>query len=363
MENLITVKYFKDCVPQKGVWYCLHGDIFISVMLSSKPHVRRKAIPPDNKQDNNLSDWHREWQYDKIENQYGEVGVKTYEININVDNEVHRIDSLVKNTAIEFQHTLSVSLEEMNSRFIAHKIYGCIPYLVLNLTNFTFLEFITAISNNGRTPLTTKLNKWTNSEYCRANNLFIDLQDCMVRVVSNIEMGYIKLQVTEFISELCYLENILNQKLKEDKERISKREEQLKIEKEKAAQRSLERERERFYHEKFENPDYKHFRFCFGNPAIKPYVLPYNREVFNYMSYSETEYGYLEKNHKYYSKESDFEIIYKTISKIIETEIQTYRRIQTKKDYKFEHAEIQLIKQNKILAKFKIIGNNVQQFK
>jgi hypothetical protein len=360
MKEPIKVKYFRQCIPTKGVWYSLHGDIFISVMLRSKPHVRRKAIPPDNKRDNKLSDWHREWQYDKIENQYGEVGRKTYEEIIVVDNETHIIDSLVKNIAIEFQHTLSVSLDEMDSRYIAHKKYGYIPYLVINLTDFTFLEFASTFSTDEKTPLKTKLDKWTKSEYSKANKLFLDFQGCMVRIVRSIECGYLKVKETQFIEGLFNLENELVEKVKEDRERIRQREEQQIRDKKKAEERALEKERERFYHEKFDNPDFKFYRFCFANPIIKPYVMPYNGEIFEYWADSETEFGYLEKYHRYYSKESNFEIQYKTVCKIIETEIQTYRGLRTKKEYKFDHAEIQLKERYKTIAKFKRIGNNVQ---
>lgn len=360
MKNPIEVKYFKECIPTKGVWYSLHGDIFISVMLKSKPHVRRKAIPPDNKKDNKLSDWHREWQYDKIEYQYGEVDGKTYEENIIVDNETHRIDSLVKNVAIEFQHTLSVSLDEMDARFIAHRKYGCIPYLVINLTSFTFLEFTSAFSGVDKSPLKTKLNKWTKSEYCKANKLFIDLDDCMVRVVNSIESGYLKIKESQFIQGLLSLEKDLVDKIKSDRERIKRREEQRLIDKKRAEERALEKERERFYHEKFDNPDFKFYRFCFANPIIKPYVMPYNGEIFEYWSDTETEYGYLEKYHRYYSKESSFEILYKTVSKIIQTEIQTFRGLRTKKEFKYDHAEIHLKERYKTIAKFKRTGNKIE---
>lgn len=349
MKEPIKVKYFKECVPTKGIWYSLHGDIFISVMLKSKPYVRRKAIPPDNKKDNKLSDWHREWQYDKIENKYGEVGKKTYEEIIIVDNETHRIDSIVKNIAIEFQHTLSVSLDEMDSRYIAHKKYGYIPYLVINLTDFNFSEYSSTLTSDEKTPLKTKLDKWTKSEYSKANKLFLDFQDCMVRKVSRIECGYLKVMETQFIEGLLNLENELVARIKEDRERIRQREE-----------RAFEKEREKFNHEKFDNPDFKLFRFCFVNPIIKPYVMPYNREIFEYWVYLETEYGYQEKYHRYCSKESNFEIQYKTVCKIIETKEHTYRGIRTIKEYKFDHDIIELKERFKTIAKFKRKGENVQ---
>lgn len=360
MKNPIEVKYFKECIPSKGVWYNLHGDIFISVMLKSKPHVRRKAIPQDDKNDSKLSDWHREWQYDKIENQYGEVGSKTYEENIIVANETHRIDSLVKNVAIEFQHTLSVNLDEMDARFLAHRKYGFIPYLVINLTSFTFSDFISAFLSDDKSPLKTKLNKWTKSEYSKANNLFIDLADSMVRVVNSIESGYLKLKENQFVQGLLSLEKDLMDKIKNERERINRREEQRLRDKKRAEERALEKERERFYHEKFDNPDFGYYRFCFANPIIKPYVLPYNGEIFEYWSDSETIYGYHEKYHIYSSKESNFEIHYKTVGKLSETKERTYRGIKTKVNYEFDHAIIELKKRHKTIVKFKRKGNKIE---
>jgi len=360
MINSIKVEYYRECVLKKGIWYSLHGDIFVSVMLKSKPHIRRKAVVPDEKRDNKLSDWHREWQYDKIENRYGEIGNKTYEENILVDNETHRIDSLVKNIAIEFQHTLSVSTEEMDSRYVAHKKYGCIPYLVLNLTGFTYADFTFAFLKDDRIPLKTILIKWTNSEYYKANKFFLDLKDCMVRIVNSVECGYLKITQIQFIEDLFNLEIELGEKIIADKERVKRREEQRIIDGERVEKKAVEKERERFYHEKSENPDFKFYRFCFANPVIKPYVMPYNGERFEYWADSEIEFGYLEKYHRYKSKDSNFEILYKTVSKIVKTEIQTYRGLRTKKEYKFDHAEIHLKERYKTIAKFKRLGNNVK---
>ena len=137
MKNPIKIKLFKECIPKKGIWYNHLGTIFISVMRKSNPYIRRKSITKDNKRDNELSEWHRVWQYDRIESKYGveKYGEKSYERTIKVDGENHRIDSIVENIAIEFQHTLSVEIEEMNSRFKAHSKFGFQPYLVIDLTN------------------------------------------------------------------------------------------------------------------------------------------------------------------------------------------------------------------------------------
>ena len=60
MKKPIEVKLYKECVPKKGIWYDHSGTVFISVMRKSKPYVRRKSIPLDNKKDNELSEWHRD---------------------------------------------------------------------------------------------------------------------------------------------------------------------------------------------------------------------------------------------------------------------------------------------------------------
>ena len=121
-----------------------------------------------------MSPWHLHWQYEIIEFYYGMniSGKKTYEIPIFVNGQTHIIDSVVQNIAIEFQHTLSVSLEEMNSRFFAHKSKGYIPYLILDFTAFwyDYAESINKsvfISQN----LQNALNKWIKSAYYLNNNL------------------------------------------------------------------------------------------------------------------------------------------------------------------------------------------------
>jgi hypothetical protein len=361
MIKPIKIERFKDCIPEKGKWYDHCGTIFISVMRKSKPYVRRKSIPSDNKRDNDLSEWHRVWQYENIELNYGneQFGVKSYEVTINVDNENHRIDSLVKNIAIEFQHTLSVSLDEMNLRYFAHSKYGLIPYLVLDLTEFSVEDFKTTFNSNNRSILKTKLDKWLNSKYAKSNKIFIDLKNGMIRIVDSIEKGYLEITRKYFIQNLLELETILTKEINSDKERIS-RENAERIKREKEAElRSIEKEKERFYHEKFDNPDFKFYRFCFANPVIKPYVMPYNRERFEYFSDSNNENGYIEKWHRYYSKDSDFSILYKTVTKIIEKEIQTYRGLKTVREYKYLFAEIILTNGRKTIIQFKKNGDTV----
>lgn len=365
MTKPIKIEQFKDCIPEKGKWYDHCGTIFISVMRKSKPYVRRKSIPNDNKRDNDLSEWHRVWQYENIELNYGseQFGVKSYEITINVDNENHRIDSLVKNIAIEFQHTLSVGLEEMDLRYYAHLKYGLVPYLVIDLTEFTINEFKTAHNSENKNTLKTKLNKWLNSKYAISNRMFIDLKDGMIRIVNSIEKGYLEINSKYFIQNLLELEKILIIEIKSDQERIVRENEERRKRKKEAELRSIEKEKERFYHEKFDNPDFKFYRFCFANPVIKPYVMPYNGERFEYFTYSDNEDGYIEKWHTFNSKDSNFSIQYKTVTKIIEKEIQTFRGLKIKREYEYLYAEITLKDRYKTIVKFKRNGNKVNIIK
>ncbi len=361
MMKPIKIERFGDCIPEKGKWYNHSGTIFISVMRKSRPYVRRKSIPSDNKRDNDLSEWHRVWQYENIELNYGseQFGVKSYEVTINVDNESHRIDSLVKNIAIEFQHTLSVSIDEMDLRHYAHLKYGLIPYLVIDLTEFSIEDFKTAHNSENRNTLKTKLNKWLNSKYAKSNRLFIDLRNGMIRIVNSIERGYLEINSKYFIQNLLELEKILTNEIESDHERIVReKKERIKCEKE-AELRSIKKEKERFYHEKFDNPDFKFYRFCFANPVIKPYVMPYNGERFEYFASSDNEDGYIEKWHTYDSKDSNFSIQYKTVTKIIEKEVQTYRGSRTEREYKYLFAEIILKDLYKTIIKFHRNGNRV----
>jgi hypothetical protein len=361
MKKPIEVKLYKECVPKKGIWYDHSGTVFISVMRKSKPYVRRKSIPLDNKKDNELSEWHREWQYDKIETNYGveKFGVKSYEISINVNGEIHRIDNVVKNIAIEFQHTLSVDIEEMNLRYSAHSKYGFIAYLFIDLTEFTKTEFESSLNSIKRNSLKSKLKKWLNSDYCKAENLFINFNDGIYRIVNSIELGYIDMSEHYFLENLLSLENILKIEIennnriiaeKREKERINllKIEEENRIKKEKEKienlkkeKRSHEREVQYFYQEVRDNEDFKYYKICYKNPIIRPYVEKYLNEVFDYHTYKDIENGILEKNHNYYSKYGNAVINYRTISILKEKKID------------FWYSEIMISEKNKIIAEFK----------
>lgn len=377
MRNIYEIKYLKEGIPKKGVWYNHFGTIFISVMLKSKPHLRRKCLPDDNKKDYDLSEWHRAWQYDKIENIYGceRFGEKSYEISIIVDEETHRIDSLVKNIAIEFQHTLSVSMEEMNSRKIAHSKYGLIPYLVIDLTDYSIRDFNEAYNSYQNSPLKRKIDKWKFSDYGKASNLFMDFNDGMVRIVNELEKEFQIYNQEYFLDNLLTLEDKLLREIQIDRERVNKiekerirlekerKEQELQLEKERKEKekkrkereelRLIEYDKETFEIEKILDPEFKYYRFCFSNPTIKPFVIKYEEEIFEYHTYSEEEDGFFGKIHNYYSKDSDFSIEYITISKIVKKEIRNYYGKKTVRGFDYKCAKITLRNKNKIIAKFK----------
>jgi len=382
MKNIYEIKYLKEGIPKKGIWYDHFGTIFISVMLKSKPHLRRKCLPNDNKKDNDLSEWHRTWQYDIIEQIYGyeKFGKKSYEVSINVDEETHRIDSLVENIAIEFQHTLSVSMEEMNSRKIAHLKYGLIPYLVIDLTDYSIEDFKEAYDSYQNSPLKRKIKKWKFSDYGKANNLFMDFNDGMVRIVNEIEKEFQIYNQEYFLDNLLTLEDKLLREIEIDREKVIKREnERIRLEKERKERetqlekeriekeknwkkreelRLIEYEKETFELDKILDPEFKYYRFCFSNPTIKPYVTKYEEEIFKYYTYSEEEDGYFGKFHNYYSKDSDFSIEYITISKIVKKVVRNYYGKKTVRGFDYNCAKITLKIKNKIIVKFKLNRKN-----
>ncbi|UAB75255.1 hypothetical protein [Mesoflavibacter sp. SCSIO 43206] len=361
MKKLIKVKFYKECIPRKGIWYNHSGTIFISVMRKSKPYIRRKSILLNNKNDNELSEWHREWQYDKIETHYGveKFGIKSYEISIFINGETHRIDNVVKNVALEFQHTLSVDIEEINSRFNAHSEYGFIAYLIIDLTKFSKIEFEGSFNSERRNPLKTKLKKWFESDYCKAENLFVNFNDGIYRIVNSIKNRYIDMSEQYFLDNLLNLEDILQLEIEnykeivaqeKEKERVSllkiSEERRVKNEKErienlKKEERIRDRELYYFYQEVKDNEYFKFYKKCYTNPIIRPYVNKYLSEIFEYFTDNHIEDGILEKNHNYYSKYGNAQIIYRTIS------------ILKKEKTNYWYSEIIIREKNKIIVKFK----------
>lgn len=365
MKKPIEIKYYKECIPKKGIWYNHLGTVFISVMRKSKPYVRRKSINNDNKKDNELSEWHRVWQYDRVESEYGveKFGEKSYEKTITIDNENHRIDSVVENIAIEFQHTLSVDLDEMNSRYKAHSKFGFLPYLVIDLTNHSLDSFELL-------KCSSTYKKWSNCKYAISNNLFLDLKDGMIRIVKSFENISYKIEKDYFLKNLPNLENELFDKIKiaelflkreeiieKRKLRIQESKELIRLLKEKNKEEWIrkkreEKEKERYYHRKRDDEDFKYYRKCLSNPIIEPYLKPYDYEMFDYHSLSEIEDNIIYKSHWYDSNNSRINIEYITVTEIIKEEIPTFRGTEIKSKYSYLYSTIKIKDNKKTIVEF-----------
>jgi hypothetical protein len=211
-KQVVEITSFANISPEVGVWYKYFDEIFISVVPKKniKPYIRRKAMSVENKTDKKMCDWHFNWQYVFIESTYGlaVTGKKTFEIPIVFQGERHIIDSVVNNVAIEFQHTLSVSIDEMDERYYAHSQSGFIPYLLIDFTNERFASIFSSnggmnymfdleaacLSYSNRvskfyasnpTLIYKKLRKWAHSSYFQNNRLFIEFSDLIVRPLMN----------------------------------------------------------------------------------------------------------------------------------------------------------------------------------
>ena len=112
MKEIREIDSFSNAIPKYGIWYKYQDILWVSVIYSDnsrKSHLRRKSKPNCNlnKIDNEMCLWHSDWQFQKLEGLYGlgKTGIKTYEIVVKHEDEIHRIDSVVDNIAVEFQHT------------------------------------------------------------------------------------------------------------------------------------------------------------------------------------------------------------------------------------------------------------------
>lgn len=364
MKQVIEIKKIEDAIPKKGVWYDYYGDIFISVIPDENiKHIRRKAKNLDNKKDRKTSIWHLEWQYEQIEKNYGmsKSGKKTYEISVNVDGERHIIDSLVnEEIAIEFQHTLSVDLEEMDSRFKAHQKIHLLPYLVIDLTTFSYLDYI-----NKEQRLSKKLNKWLKSEYYQWDNLFIDLSDCMLRLSKSVIENHLKYSKNTFVKELTKLDVYFDQAQSawKKQEQINKElriANNLRLEEreEERKERDLQMRREENREEKRHGKDYRYLRECFMNKAIRPFVIKYAKDLYSFRVWGEEKKdNSYEKCYSFFSEERLFEIHYTNYSFIEEKEIKTYWGFKNEKKYHFLYATILIFEEegiNKKVYEFEI---------
>jgi hypothetical protein len=248
MKKIIRqIETFDGILPQKGVWYSYYDELFVSVVPDNyrRAYIRRKARLTENKADNKMCKWHFEWQYKKIESQYGIPisGKKTFEISVNFDGERHIVDSVVNNIALEFQHSLNVTIEEMDKRYYAHIGNGLVPYLLLDFTHYNFqssfneaanytfdLYYVCKMHPNkiasgyapGPSSIYRKLKKWANCKYFENNRLFIEFADIIIRPLNrkirkdqvyNYDR-YLSYACGQFNKEIFNLESELNVKTK-----------------------------------------------------------------------------------------------------------------------------------------------------
>lgn len=324
-QIIIETKNLDKEIPKYRTWFRLNDVIFVSVIhpknSNRKSHFRRKSRPNTNqkKTDNDMCQWHSDWQFVKIESFYG-TGInsdKTYEIVVNYEDEIHRIDSLVKNLAIEFQHTLTVSINEMESRFIAHNSLGYIPYLILDFTEFSAENTILRILrfdyrkideyirlyflNETINKFLKQIKKWLTSSYFNSNNLFCDFSDYIVRLVPKGVTTFYKYEQTFFLPNLLQLESILKEVEENEKKQIAEKKEE---EKRKLQfQMKQERENKIANNNKqiIESQDYNYYRKCISNKYIKE-AISNTMEKPEYVSFilkQREHFGYHRKIHIY----------------------------------------------------------------
>lgn len=369
MKQPIEVKNIKELIPEKGVWYNYYDTIFISVMRQPNSYIRRKSIIKDGKKDNELSEWHFDWQYNKIESKYGfeKYGEKSFERTINIDEVNHRIDSVVETLAIEFQHTLSVDIGEMNARYSAHSKYGFISYLVIDFTKFTVASFLNCISLDFPNSIKNKFEKWSKCRYAKSNNLFVDLDDGIIRIVNSKEIDSFLIKKDDFLKNLLRLEDQLLYKFKapqlkkkreEIKEKIRLRKFQIEeiIKRNKLKEQKLEEEnnkRESYNNKKLTNDTFKWYQKCIKSTIIKPYMVAYDDIYFEYEYFSSYEGVFFKETHSYKSKDKSCVVEFKRFSSVSKMEIPISRGYTIKKQKKYLYAEIILKKNNQIDAQFK----------
>jgi hypothetical protein len=290
-QTIIPIAHPKEAIPVYRTWYDYHGDIFVSVICNGnrKSYIRRKADSEGQiKTDVEMCFWHWDWQYSKIEATYGipKSGIRTYEIVIDHESEKHRIDSLVNNIAIEFQHSLGVSIEEMNLRFKAHFAMGYIPYLVLDFTDieyealkkaqfsFISLEFF---GYYGTKQFENKAKKWTHSTYYKNQTLFFDFKDVLVRPAPDIKK-YFVYDREKFILSLCNLENELEiqideyQKNKKEQDRTSREYQVRELDrKERAKAKAYDNLKNQTKLLISENKTFKYFNECYKDETLSKY--------------------------------------------------------------------------------------------
>lgn len=350
-STIIPIKSFREAKPKEGVWYSYGDEIYHSVICAPgrTSHIRCQSARESIGGDNIMSAWHRDWQYNQIEHYYGlfERGLKTYEIGINHDYERHIIDSVVDSIALEFQHTLSVGVYELDKRFIAQKAHGYIPYLVLDFTLYSFpqelsyvmdfdakklREMIIDYNRRGKDcEVMQKMFKWTSSLHFKEGNVFFEFADCIIRFHTDL-LRSIKLSKQIFIETLLDLEAQLKSRIQLD----IKIRERLEL---KALERSKEMERreaeERFIQnqkkikeeeearlsyfainkrQRCEGEQYQRFRDILKIPLVNKYLEKYNFDnmLFDVEIKSRNDDNLYVKNYVYLCEEEGIMLHYRT---------------------------------------------------
>lgn len=310
-REIIETTNLQNETPRYRTWFKLYDVIFVSVMFPEnsprKSYFRRKCKPDvdQNKKDNEMCQWHSDWQFLNIESYYG-VGVtgqRTYEITVKHQEELHRIDSVVESIAIEFQHTLSVSINEMESRYKAHKELGFNPYLVLDFTKYhldnsikevieelnsvNFLMLFSDIKKGSHVKeFLREIKKWLTSNYFKGNNLFLDFSNGIVRLAPRFINRIHFYERPYFIENLLQLDEILQQDELKEKER--KRVEREEYERKREAEKQIRNKEiiQRNKREILRFKVFKYYRVCLDNPAIKKAIKNTFKNNPEYVSYA-----------------------------------------------------------------------------
>lgn len=233
----------------------------------------------------------------------------------------------------------------MDSRLIAHETHGFTPYLVLDFTSFELSEFI---SKDER--LEKQLKKWLKSKYYKKNNLFIDLEDTMVRLSPNVIGGQILISQNKFIEELLSLEIFLAEAIAIFKAKRAKEEEERRINKKIAEERRKEREeyylqikKEENRDEKFKSDEYKYFRKCYRDKVILPFILEYAKDLFKYQNGGENVgEKYYEKCHSFFSQERSFVIHYVNFSHFEDIQYNTRWGLRKKRRFTYLYSYVEV---------------------
>ena len=284
-------------------------------------------------------------------------GKKTYEISETYKGEIHRIDSVVQSLAIEFQHTLEVSINEMESRYLAHKALGYTPYLVLDFTNYSAGETLLKIKNFSAKKIQSylfdfsrnemvlgflkKIRKWFESQYYINGNLFIDFADQIIRFTPQLSVKFIKIEKLYFLNSLLFLEKLVVDERNKEKALFELKIQQDQIELDNKMDQWLLRRDLKIYQNKKEienDKDFEYYRRCLQNNIIRKALEDlYSVDYVGYKSYFMKENDIFKKYHIY--------SIFRCSGSAPEIEIQyvTNSKVEGKK-FEYLYTEINMIK-------------------